>query len=182
MPADPRAEEGLNFWIEAGREAWFKSDPDFDATIREHFGALVEAAAAGELDGWTAEPRATLALLLLLDQFPRNLHRGSPLAYTADEKARAVAEAAIEKGFDAAFEGDVRRFFYLPFMHAEDEACQERAIALCAAAGDEEGERYARDHADIIRRFGRFPHRNKTLGRTPTPEETRFLDEGGFSG
>ena len=85
-------------------------------------------------------------------------------------------------GFDAAFEGDIRRFFYLPFMHAEDTACQERAIALCAAAGDAEGERYARHHADIIRRFGRFPHRNKALGRTPTPEEDRFLDEGGFSG
>ncbi|MGI9382828.1 MAG: DUF924 family protein [Methyloligellaceae bacterium] len=181
MTANLRAEEILTFWTEAGREAWFRCDAEFDATIRERFGALCRGAVEGALDGWCTEPRGTLALILLLDQFPRNIHRGNPSAFAADEKARAVAEEAIEKGFDAAFEGDIRRFFYLPFMHAEDAACQERAITLCAAAGDEEGERFARDHADIIRRFGRFPHRNRTLGRAPTPEETRFLDEGGFS-
>ena len=128
------------------------------------------------------EASGALALVIVLDQFPRNMFRGDARTYAADRVARAVTERAIARAFDQRFPPTERRFFYLPFEHSENLADQERGVALSRAAGDEEGVKYAEIHADIIRRFGRFPHRNRVLGRTTTPEEQAFLDGGGFAG
>jgi len=172
----------LEFWIEAGPDKWFKKNVDFDREITERFGALYEAAAGGACDPWQETARGAMALVVLLDQFPRNMYRDTPRAFATDAKALAVADRAVERGFDQAFEPPLRRFLYMPFMHAEDLKMQQRCIDLCTAAGDEDGVKYARIHAEVIKRFGRFPHRNKTLGRKTRPEEQRFLDEGGFAG
>ena len=178
----PAATAILDFWREAGPEKWFAKDDAFDALIRRRFLAEVEAAARGELSAWEETPEGVYALLLLLDQFPRNLYRGSSQAFAADPLALAVAERAIARGFDQAFENPERRFIYMPFMHSEDLADQQRCIALCEAADDPEGVKFAVIHRDIIRDFGRFPHRNPVLGRQSSAEERRFLDDGGFSG
>jgi len=172
----------VRFWHDAGYEKWFKKDDAFDAEIRQRFFATHEAAAAGRLAEWEATPEGALALLLLLDQFPRNLFRNDPRTYATDPLARGVARRAIDRGFDAQVDPALRGFFYLPFMHSENLADQERCCALYRAAGDTNGLKWAEHHADIIRRFGRFPHRNRLLGRTTTPEEQKFLDEGGFTG
>lgn len=151
------------------------------------FAELTEAAAAGDCADWTGTPEGTLALLILLDQFPRNLNRGSPRAFTADGLARDVAAAAIAAGFDRALPWDRRRFFYLPFEHSEDEADQARSVALFRAwleesppdrrADAEDQLDAALRHQEIVLRFGRFPHRNPALGRVTTPEEAAFLQE-----
>lgn len=172
----------LEFWIEAGPDKWFKKDEEFDRQIAECFGALHDAAAAGACDHWQESAKGAMALVIVLDQFPRNIHRDTPRAFATDAKGLAVAKEAIERGFDEGFEPPLRRFLYMPFMHAEDPAMQQRCIELCQAAGDEEGVKYARIHAEIIERFGRFPHRNRILGRETSPEEQRFLDQGGFAG
>jgi uncharacterized protein (DUF924 family) len=172
----------VQFWREAGPEKWFAKDAAFDAAIRTRFLVDYQAAAAGELAHWEASADGSFALLLLLDQFPRNLFRDSAQAYATDDAALAIADRAIVNGFDGMFPLPERRFFYTPHMHAEDLAQQERCLALCAASGDEEGVKYAVIHRDIIRDFGRFPHRNRVLGRQTTPEEQAFLDSGGFSG
>src|SRR5262249_8593332 len=145
------------------------------------FLAAYEAAAAGRLGDWQSTPEGTLALLVLLDQFPRNLFRGDARAYATDAKARAIAERAIARGIDRPFPLPQRRFLHLPLMHSENLADQERCIALCREAGDEEAVKHAEIHADVIRRFGRFPHRNRALGRETTDEERAFLDAGGFA-
>jgi uncharacterized protein (DUF924 family) len=178
----PNAPEILAFWREAGPEKWFAKDEAFDAEITRRFLPVHEAAAAGKLDAWEETPEGVYALLILLDQFPRNMFRGSPRAFATDAQALAVAERAIARGFDDAYEAPERRFFYMPFMHSEELADQERCIALCAAAEDPEGVKYAEVHRDIIRDFGRFPHRNEVLERDTTAEEKRFLMEGGFAG
>jgi uncharacterized protein (DUF924 family) len=172
----------LAFWRAAGPARWFKKDPAFDAEITRRFLATYEAAAAGGLAAWEADAESALALVIVLDQFPRNMFRGSPRAYAADALARAVADRAIAHGFDRQVAMPERNFFYLPFSHSEDLADQERCVALCRAAGDAEALKWAEIHADIIRRFGRFPHRNAVLGRTTTPAEQEFLDSGGFAG
>lgn len=166
----PPATEIIAFWREAGPDKWFEKDEAFDAAIRARFLAAYEAAAAGELDGWMETAEGSYALLLLLDQFPRNLFRNSARAFATDEKARAVADHAITRGFDQRFDTLERRFFYLPFMHSEALADQERCVALCEALGDEECTMYAVIHRDIIRDFGRFPHRNPVLGRDTSEE------------
>lgn len=171
----------LAFWRAAGPNKWFERDDALDAQIRSKFLATYEAAAAGRLDDWQSTPDGTLALLILLDQFPRNLFRGDPRAYATDAKARAIAERAIAEGIDRLSPVPERRFFYLPLMHSENLADQERCIALCREAGDDEGVKHAEIHADVIRRFGRFPHRNRALGRDTTEEERAFLDAGGFA-
>jgi uncharacterized protein (DUF924 family) len=178
----PAATAILDFWREAGPEKWFAKDEAFDTEIRRRFLAEVESAARGELSAWEETPDGVYALLLLLDQFPRNLYRGSPQAFAADPLALAVAERALACGFDQAFENPERRFIYMPFMHSEDLADQQRCIALCEASDDPEGVKFAVIHRDIIRDFGRFPHRNPVLGRQSSAEERRFLDDGGFSG
>lgn len=182
MPPIATIEAVIGFWRAAGPDKWFARDEAFDAEIRDRFLATHEAAAAGRLSDWEATADGAYALLILLDQFPRNLFRGSPRAFATDEQALHVAERAIARGFDDAFQPPERRFIYIPFMHAEDLAHQESCVALCAAADDAEGVKYAQQHRDIIRDFGRFPHRNPVLGRQTTAAERAFLDEGGFSG
>jgi uncharacterized protein (DUF924 family) len=180
MPTTPA--DVLAFWRAGGSDKWFEKDDAFDAEIRARFLGTYTAAAAGRLAAWEADPESALALVIVLDQFPRNMFRGDARTYAADPVARAVTERAIARRFDQRFPPVERRFFYLPFEHSENLADQERGVALNRAAGDEEGVKYAEIHADIIRRFGRFPHRNRILGRTTTPEEQAFLDAGGFAG
>ena len=174
--------EVIAFWREAGPERWFEKNEVFDEVVRARFLALHERAAAGELKDWENSAEGTLALLLLFDQFPRNMFRGTARAFATDELARAIAAGALLKGFDAQVPSDLRTFLYLPFEHSEDMADQERGLALYTAAGDQDDLKWAQIHADIIRRFGRFPHRNAALGRGTTPEEQAFLNAGGFAG
>ena len=175
------AKEIVSFWREAGPERWFKKDAAFDEEIKRRFMPTYEAAAAGKLRDWEHGAEGALALLILLDQFPRNMFRGDKRAFTTDPLARAVTAGALIKGFDAQV-GDMRGFFYLPFEHSEDMADQERGVALYKAAGDADGLKWAELHADIIRKFGRFPHRNAVLGRTTAEEEQEFFNGGGFAG
>lgn len=176
----------MGFWLSAGPNQWFAAKPAFDQAIRLKFEPVHHAAARGEYDHWAGEAEGALALLILLDQFPRNLYRRSAHAFATDPKARAVARAAIAEGFDRAVDAKLRPFFYLPFAHSEDPGDQDASVALCEALGKETGDddtlKWARLHRDIITRFGRFPHRNPMLGRATSAEEQAFLDEGGFAG
>jgi uncharacterized protein (DUF924 family) len=182
MPMLASATEVVSFWREAGPDRWFNKDTGFDDSIRQRFLDTYEAAVAGQFSGWEQSAEGTLALLILLDQFPRNMFRGEARAFATDPLARAVAAGGIIRGFDAQVPAEMRGFFYLPFEHSEDLADQERGIAFYKAIGDADGLKWAELHADIIRRFGRFPHRNAVLGRTTTPQEQAFLDGGGFAG
>jgi uncharacterized protein (DUF924 family) len=175
------AAEVVEFWREAGPARWFAKDPQFDQRFRARFLALHEAAARGELSSWLEEPETTLALCLLLDQFPRNAFRGTPRMYATDAMARGVADSAIRRGHDRAIEPALSLFIYLPFGHSEALADQQRSVALSRRLG-QPSLAHAEGHRDIVQRFGRFPHRNPILARTMTPEEQRFLDEGGFAG
>jgi uncharacterized protein (DUF924 family) len=179
---EPDFRDVVAFWRAAGPKKWFGKDADFDRAIAARFLATHEAAAAGSLSDWEATPEGALALLLLLDQFPRNMFRGSARAFATDPLARAVADRAIARGFDEKAARGERMFFYLPFEHSENLADQERSLALSRRAGGGTADRYAEIHANIIRRFGRFPHRNAILGRATAPEEQAFLDAGGFAG
>jgi uncharacterized protein (DUF924 family) len=181
-PARQSAADVLAFWRTAGPDRWFEHDQAFDAAIRERFATSYEDAAAGRLGAWENSPEGALALVIVLDQFPRNMFRGSARSFAADPLARATAERAIARGFDQQTAMPERVFFYLPSEHSEALADQERAVALIAATGDADQLKWAELHADIIRRFGRFPHRNAVLGRTTTPDEQAFLDGGGFAG
>jgi uncharacterized protein (DUF924 family) len=172
----------LDFWFGADPQKWFSRDDAFDATIAERFLPTYEAAAAGRLSDWEATPEGALGLIIVLDQFPRNMFRGAPRVFAADALALAVAERAVACGFDQKLPLPKRNFFYLPFMHSENLADQERCVAYSRQSADENTLKYAELHADIIRRFGRFPHRNAILGRTTTLEERAFLDAGGFGG
>lgn len=167
----------LDFWFaERHRRLWFARDDGFDAAIRATLGLAHEAARAGRLDDWRRAAPSCLALVLLLDQVPRNIHRGTPLAFAADPAARAAAQAALARDFDMAVAPERRLFFYLPFCHSESPADQELAVQLMTERLDDpEAQASAREHAAIIRRFGRFLHRNRVLGRTSTEEEEAFL-------
>ncbi len=171
----------ITFWLEAGPGRWFKKDAAFDDEFRARFAAAHEAAASGALDDWANTADGALALMILLDQFPRNCFRGTARMFATDAKALTLAKRAIVQGFDLVVDADLRRFFYLPFMHSEALADQDRSLELYAPLG-EESMRYAVIHRDIIVQFGRFPHRNPLLGRTTTMEEQKFLDAGGFAG
>jgi uncharacterized protein (DUF924 family) len=175
------AESLVAFWREAGRERWFRRDDAFDALFRHRFMALHLEAAARAHDAWLETAEGALALMLALDQFPRNAFRGTAHMFATDPLALAFAERAVAAGHDRAVAEELRVFFYLPFMHAEDLALQERCVALCAPLG-EDTLRHAVAHRDIIARFGRFPHRNPVFGRRTTAEEQAFLDAGGFAG
>jgi uncharacterized protein (DUF924 family) len=172
----------LGFWTNAGPGRWFRKAYAFDEAIRLKFEPVHHRAARGEYDAWAATAEGALALLILLDQFPRNLFRESAHAFATDPKARAIAAKAIEAGFDREVAPALRGFFYLPFEHSETLADQDYSLALCAETGDPDQIKWATIHRDIIARFGRFPHRNAALARATTAEEQEFLDEGGFAG
>lgn len=179
----PNFEDILKFWIEdTGPAGWYRSDAALDADIRTRFEPVWRQALAGDCMGWSAQPRSMLALLILLDQFPRNMFRGSPEAFATDDKARAQAKKAIGLGWDTRFSGPEQQFFYLPLMHAECLEDQERAVRLFAERMPESKDNlvHARAHREVIRRFGRFPHRNTDLNRATTAAETAFLADGGY--
>ena len=175
------AAEIVQFWADAGPGRWFKKDATFDDQFRERFAVAHEAAAGGALDHWALRAEGALALMILLDQYPRNSFRGTERMFATDAKALSLAKQAIAQGFDQAGDTALRRFFYLPFMHSEALAEQDRSLKLHAPIGDE-AMRFAVLHRDIIARFGRFPHRNAPLGRATTVDEQAFLDAGGFAG
>lgn len=194
---DPQ--EVLSFWLGDGdldaaackqqMARWFTSDPELDRQIEARFGVTLQAARGGDLDAWAATPRGWLALLIVLDQFSRNIHRGTPQAFAADPHALALALAGIERGDDQRIAPVPRMFCYLPLEHAEDNALQRRSVALFAAMRDAASEDdrdlfartldFAQRHADVIERFGRFPHRNAILGRTHSAEEAEYLAQPG---
>jgi uncharacterized protein (DUF924 family) len=179
--SDAEADAVVGFWLEAGPPKWFAKDADFDRRFRERFLAAHEAAAREQLDGWAATPTGALALLLLLDQYPRNSFRNTPRMYATDALARATAARAIDAGHDREVAFPLQLFFYLPFGHSENLADQERCVQLSARLG-EPNTSHSKRHRDIVARFGRFPHRNTILGRVTTPEEQKFLDDGGYAG
>jgi uncharacterized protein (DUF924 family) len=183
------AADVLAFWFGAAdvaRDEWFRKDPDFDARIRDRFGALVEQALAGGLADWEGAAGAALARVLLLDQFTRNIFRDTSRAFDGDAQALALARSMVARGADQALPPLRRVFTYLPFEHAEDEAAQRESLRLFGALAAAHPalasyDDYARRHAAVIERFGRFPHRNAILGRASTPEEIAFLREPGSS-
>jgi uncharacterized protein (DUF924 family) len=175
----------LDFWFGAPgspehgtfRDIWFEKSDAFDAEVRARFAALYDQAKAGELDGWAADPKGALALILLLDQVPRNIHRGSPAAFATDARALDVAKQALRDGHDTALAPVERLFLYMPFQHSEEVVDQERSLALYERLGIEGAQKSAHRHHEIVARFGRFPHRNAVLGRETTEEEAAFLLE-----
>jgi uncharacterized protein (DUF924 family) len=175
-------ESVLAFWREAGPKKWFTKDRAFDEAIRARFLETYQAAATEKLSDWERTAEGALALAIVLDQFPRNMFRGDARTYAADALAREVAERALARGYDREVPSPEWQFFYLPFEHSESLPDQERCCALFAAAGDADLLKWAELHADIVRRFGRFPHRNAVLGRATTPDEQAFLDGDGFKG
>lgn len=179
-PADDAAAV-VAFWRQAGPQAWFRKDTAFDTAFRERFLALHMAAARRECDGWARTAEGGLALLVLLDQFPRNAFRGTGHMYATDALARHFARGTADSGRHLQVEPALRLFCYLPFSHSEDIADQRRAVELNRALGDE-SLAHAEQHLRIVERFGRFPHRNPMLGRETTPEEQAFLEGGGFAG
>jgi uncharacterized protein (DUF924 family) len=186
-----RPEDILRFWFEGNHIAfqprWFRRDEAFDAAIRDRFGSLPAAARDGALDAWAETPGGALALLLVLDQFPRNLHRGSAEAFACDGKARAIARRAVlDRRQDLALTRTERLFAYLPFEHSEAMADQDLSVALFEGLRDDPTHRapegtidYAWRHRAVIARFGRFPHRNAALGRESTGAEAAWLAAGG---
>ena len=188
----------LSFWFEDATrspdalqrrsEVWFRTDTAFDSACASRFTALLEDAASDALNAWSATPHGRLALVIVLDQMPRNIHRGTPGAFMHDSQAAAHCIAAIESGQDRPLHPVERIFLYMPLQHAEDRGLQRRSVeqseSLEAGAGEAwhsyftENVRYAREHCDIVERFGRFPHRNRILGRESTEEELRYLADG----
>jgi uncharacterized protein (DUF924 family) len=188
---DANAREIIDFWFGAPpagapRPEWFRKDEHFDATIRERFGDRIEAALAGGLRDWDAEPAGAVARILLLDQFTRNVFRGQARSYAGDALALDAARALVARAADRGLPGLMRWFVYLPFEHAEDLAAQQESVRLFAALAAEQpaladAYRWAVKHHDVIARFGRYPHRNAVLGRASTPDETEFLRQPGSS-
>jgi uncharacterized protein (DUF924 family) len=167
-------EDVLAFWF-ADPARWWRKDPAFDAEIRTRFLGLHQAITRGEHEDWRATPRGALAYVVVLDQFSRNMFRDSAGMFASDAQAAATARVAVDRGDDRSFTDAERMFLYMPLMHSENLADQDRCVALFQALGRSSELRYAEQHRDIIRRFGRFPHRNQLLGRASTPEEREFL-------
>ena len=193
------AQDVLDYWFgddvaggswQARQEIWFNGGAAVDAEITARFGDTLAQAAAGTLEDWAATPRGLLALVIVLDQFSRNIHRGTGAAFANDAKALALVRTATAQGFDAALLPIERQFLYMPLMHAEDVAAQQECLARLHTLAEEPGPAqemaiaaipFAEQHLEIIRRFGRFPHRNVALGRTSTPDEAAFMAGGGPS-
>jgi uncharacterized protein (DUF924 family) len=187
----PLASDVVHFWFGApgsaehgrARPVWFRKDPEFDAVIRQRFGEAVNIAIAGGFGDWCTTARGALARILLLDQFTRNIFRDTARAFAGDARALATADDALRRGFDHGLSPHERWFMYMPFEHAEDAQAQQRSLelfaALAADMNDDEPLVWARKHADIVFRFGRYPHRNAILGRASTLEEEAFLREPG---
>lgn len=181
LETNPDALAVVEFWRDAGPAMWFAKDASFDARFRERFLRDHEAAARGELAHWQSTPDGALALAILLDQFPRNAFRGTPRMYDTDTLARKIANTAFAAGYDQKLPREMQKFFVLPFAHSEDLADQERSVALARRIGPEDLA-HAEHHRDIVRRFGRFPHRNEILNRQSTPDEKAYLANGGYAG
>ncbi len=191
MPADNLCEyctmdpkDVLAFWFADGmQKRWFRSTPELDEQIRTRFESLWHRAANGEYDHWSASAEGALALVVVLDQLPLNMYRGTPKAFATEAKAVQIALDAVDAGLDQQLENDHQAFLYMPLMHSEDRSHQDRAVQLFEAAGLVANARFARHHRDLIRRFGRFPHRNAILGRASTPDELDYLASAeAFSG
>lgn len=175
--------EVLDFWLgEIGPEGWYTGGPEIDAAVILQFSDLWEALRAGGLEHWVDGTVGTLAYLIVADQFPRNMHRGSALAFATDAQARAAARRALDAGWDMGAPSPERQFFYMPFEHSEDLADQDLSVSLMQErlAGEPGNLVHAKAHREIIRRFGRFPFRNEALGRDTTPDESVFLADGGY--
>ncbi|GIX15696.1 MAG: hypothetical protein KatS3mg118_3655 [Paracoccaceae bacterium] len=173
----------LRFWLEeVGPERWYRGDAALDGAIRDRFAAEWEAAAAGGREGWLSRPDAALALIILLDQFPRNMFRGTPRAFASDARARTMAKLALARGHDGHVDAPARQFFYMPLMHSESLADQDRCVALFVLRlpGEAQNLLHARAHREVIRMFGRFADRNRVLGRRNSPEEEAYLARGGY--
>lgn len=183
--SDAAIRDILDFWLlplsDPGygkpREFWWKGTPELDAEIRAKFGALLEKAATGALDHWAKSADGALALIILCDQFSRNIHRKTAQAFATDPKARAIARLSLARSFPASFPPDARLFFFMPFGHSETLADQDLACSLFTTIADEKENESAIEHRDVVARFGRFPHRNEVLGRTCTEEELEYLKD-----
>jgi len=177
-------EEVLSFWLDTvGPKQWYEASPDLDEDIRNRFLAAYENACEGTYGLWLTYPSGTMAYLILMDQFPRNMFRGEARAFAMDRPAVAAAKAAIHRGWDMRIDEPARQFFYLPLMHSENLCDQDRSVRLILERLPETGASnllHARAHRDVIRRFGRFPHRNACLGRASSQAETAFLADGGY--
>ena len=183
---NPAAEQGklLDFWYSARvSPRWFASTPALDQEIRVRFEGLWQRAAAAELDAWAETPEGALALAIVLDQLPLNMYRGKPAAFSTEHKAVAVAKRAIARGFDQRLPSDRVQFLYMPLMHSENPDDQDLSVERFRAAGLEANLHFAEHHRGIVRRFGRFPHRNAILGRESSPEELDYLaSDAAFKG
>ncbi|MBB3168818.1 DUF924 family protein [Simiduia aestuariiviva] len=172
----------LDFWFDEITPAqWWKKDPLFDQVVRDRFESLLQAALAGECEHWRHSAQGCLALVILLDQFSRNIFRDQPAAFAADQQALDVAMNAVAQGWDRQLTNQQRHFLYMPYMHSEDAAVHELAVALFGALDGDDSDAFELRHKAIIDRFGRYPHRNAILGRESTPEELAFLQQPGSS-
>jgi len=182
MTKDITPADILNFWlVEIKPKQWFVKDAHFDAEIAERFGASVRAALAGQLENWATTADGCVALILMLDQFTRNIYRDTPKAFAGDARALALSLECQKRGYLADADGDRRHFMLMPMMHSEDIAVQDASLPLFKTHAGKNTAKYAVRHRDIIARFGRFPHRNAILGRTSTPQEIVFLTQPGSS-
>ena len=169
--------EIVTFWFsEPVKKLWFNSTPEFDAELQQKYLHLVERAEQGALDDWAEQAHGALALVIILDQFPLNIFRQHPRSFATEAKARQIADRAIDNGLDQFLSGEQKAFLYLPFMHSENLHDQDKSVELFEKSGLTENLRYAEHHRELIRRFGRFPHRNQILNRESTAEETEYLN------
>jgi uncharacterized protein (DUF924 family) len=176
------ADDIVDFWVAAGPRRWFTRDPAFDGTLSAKFSKTLQAARIGTYDHWATTAKGAVGLVIVLDQFSRNLNRGSPLAFAGDLMALAVAKEAVGRGFHQQLVPALGQWLIMPFEHAEDLECQHRGVGLFQSMGMLDMAHWAQVHLDIIARFGRFPHRNRVLGRSSTAAEVAFLQSGGFAG
>jgi uncharacterized protein (DUF924 family) len=179
-----KSKDILDFWFtESGPEKWYTGGAAFDAEIREKYQTLWQDGRDGHLSDWAGHPRKALALIIVLDQFPRNMFRNDPQAFATDQRAKSVACSALKHGWDTRFPEPDRQFFYMPFMHSESLPDQDHSVRLMCQKMPENRANsllHARAHREIIRRFGRFPYRNEALGRKSSAEEKSFLSDGGY--